>query len=225
LTNSQNLPKGLCNGYTRISNEILEALMYADLTKREYKICLCILRYGYGYNQDRSEIRCHQSAIAQLTGLYKGDIAYSLKSLENKNIIKWDKVSKTLTFNRHIDTWKVSKTLTSEIKKVSKTLTKKLVKYLHKSKQNTNIESPNPASDESQRASKDILNSVDKSVDNSVDNFRGKLEENRIDTADNPVDKSVDKPVDNSPRHVNENPAHIKDIIKRIKSNIDKSRG
>jgi len=184
LTNSQNLPKGLRNGYTRISNEILEALMYADLTKREYKICLCILRYGYGYNQDKSEIRCHQSAIAQLTGLYKGDIAYSLRSLENKNIIKWNKVSKTLTFNRHVDTWKVSKTLTPEIKKVSKILTKKLVKHLHKSKQNTNIELSNSAPDKAQRDSKDILKTykekniiaknMPKPVDNSVDNLRNK---------------------------------------------------
>ena len=117
------MPEGLKNGFTRIANPILEALMYTNLSKREYKICLCILRNGYGYKQEQSKIFLHQGAIATVTKLNKVVIKNTLLSLQNKNIIQLEEVNKTLTFNRHFENWKVNETLTSEIRKVNKTLT------------------------------------------------------------------------------------------------------
>ncbi len=152
---NKELPPGLRNGYSRISNEILESLMYADLTKREYKICLCILRYGYGYKKEKSEIICHQRTIAKLTGLNEVVIKNSLNLLENKNIIKCNKLNKTLSFNRHIDTWKLNKTLSLEEQKLNKTLSKNLIKREVGTKQNVKSEARKVAPIKKQRAPKE----------------------------------------------------------------------
>lgn len=149
------LPLGLRDGYSRISNEILESIMHADLTKREYKICLCILRYGYGYKKEKSEIICHQRTIAKLTGLNEVVIKNSLNLLEDKNIIKYDKLNKTLSFNRHVDTWKLNKTLSPEESKLNKTLSKNLIKHKVKTKRNVKLGARRVSPIKKQRASKE----------------------------------------------------------------------
>ncbi len=155
IDRKEKLPPGLRNGYSRISNEILENLMYADLTKREYKICLCILRYGYGYKKEKSEIRGHQRTIAKLTGLNEVVIKYSLTLLKEKNIIEWSKLNKTLSFNRHIDTWKLNKTLSLEERKLNKTLSKNLMKREVKTKRNVKLDTPRLLPIKKQRAPKE----------------------------------------------------------------------
>lgn len=43
------------DGYTRIANELLEAVMAADLTARQLKVVLAVIRktYGFGKKFDR----------------------------------------------------------------------------------------------------------------------------------------------------------------------------
>ncbi len=132
--------------------------MYINLTKREYKICLCILRYGYGYKKEKSEIRCHQRIISKLTGLNEVVIKNILTVLENKNIIKWNKLNKTLSFNRHIYTWKLNKTLSIEQIKLNKTLSKNLIKHKVWTKQNIKLEALDSLSSAKQQASKESIN-------------------------------------------------------------------
>ncbi len=159
------LPEGLRDGYTRISNEILEGLMYMNLTKREYKICLCILRYGYGYKKEKSEIKCHQRVIAKLTGLHEVVIKDSLLLLVSKNIIKWDKLNKTLSFNRHLDTWKLNEILSSEKRKLNKTLSKNLIKHEVGTKQNIKSEAPIALLPEEQRVPKERFKEIKEIID------------------------------------------------------------
>lgn len=159
------LPKGLRNGYTQISNEILEGLMYMNLTKREYKICLCILRYGYGYKKEKSEIRCHQRVIAKLTGLHEVVIKDSLLLLVTKNIIKWNKLNKTLSFNRHLDSWKLNELLSSERRQLNKTLSKNLIKYEVGTKQNIKSEALNTSPTKEQRVPKERFKEIKEIVD------------------------------------------------------------
>lgn len=42
------------NGYTKIANELLEALIQAELSGAEYRIVCFIIRQTYGYNQKQS---------------------------------------------------------------------------------------------------------------------------------------------------------------------------
>lgn len=152
------MAEGLKDGFTKIANPILESLMFADLTKREYKICLCVIRYGYGYNKEQSEIQNYQRVIAELTGLNEAVIKDTLNSLQDMNIIKVDKLNKTLSFNRHIEQWKLNKTLSLEIQELGKNLIKhkeKLNKTLSKTCQNIKLKPPEPTPDKAPRAPKE----------------------------------------------------------------------
>ncbi|VFS16097.1 phage replication protein O, N-terminal domain [Yokenella regensburgei] len=57
----------LDDGYARLSNTLLEAYAGADLTKRQYKVLLAILRKTYGWNKPMDRISDSQlSEIAKL---------------------------------------------------------------------------------------------------------------------------------------------------------------
>ncbi len=49
----------LDDGYARLSNMLLEAYSGADLTKRQFKVLLAILRKTYGWNKPMDRI-CHE---------------------------------------------------------------------------------------------------------------------------------------------------------------------
>lgn len=55
------------NGYTRIANELLEALLLANLSKRLLLVAIAVIRQSYGYNRSKDCISGSQ--IATLTGL------------------------------------------------------------------------------------------------------------------------------------------------------------
>lgn len=54
-------------GYTRLANELLESYAGADLTKRQFKVLLAILRKTYGWNKPMDRIS--DSQLAEITGL------------------------------------------------------------------------------------------------------------------------------------------------------------
>ena len=39
------------DGYTRLANDLLDALIEADLTKHQYKVALAVIRKTYGFNK------------------------------------------------------------------------------------------------------------------------------------------------------------------------------
>lgn len=55
------------NGFTRIANELLEAIIRADLSKRQLKILLAVIRQTYGWDRKADVISA--SKLATLTGL------------------------------------------------------------------------------------------------------------------------------------------------------------
>ncbi|WP_201025917.1 replication protein [Aeromonas hydrophila] len=57
----------LDDGYTRIANELYEALIGADLTKHQLKVVLAVIRKTYGFNQTHDRISNGQ--LAAMTGL------------------------------------------------------------------------------------------------------------------------------------------------------------
>lgn len=74
------------NGHIKIANELYDAILQFDLSKRELKVILFILRKTYGYNKKEDKISFSQ--IAKGTGLYRPHIISTVKSLKAKNIIK-----------------------------------------------------------------------------------------------------------------------------------------
>lgn len=73
------------NGFTAISNELLEAIYKADITKNEMRVLLCIIRHTYGYQRKCGEFP--RSFLKEETGLSEARITESLDGLKGKNII------------------------------------------------------------------------------------------------------------------------------------------
>lgn len=104
------MSRGLKGGYTRIANYLLDELINQDFSKRELKILLYVLRNGYGFNKDQSKTIYKPQRIYTTTGLDPSAVRKILSDLCERNILELDRKSKTIKFNRHIETWNRVKT-------------------------------------------------------------------------------------------------------------------
>lgn len=98
-------------GYTKIPNEILEALLKAQLNSTQFKILLTIIRYTYGFQ--RQEHKQSVSFIAKATDSDTQAIRRGLNNLIEANLITvvteaTFKTSRVLKINEEIDTWNES---------------------------------------------------------------------------------------------------------------------
>jgi phage replication O-like protein O len=92
-------------GFTRMSNELLEALAKAMaqgiITARERAVVDWVIRYTYGYHQKNGFF--HTSFIAKSLGLSASWVSQILKSLEDKKIIIRE--GEELQINKHYLEW------------------------------------------------------------------------------------------------------------------------
>jgi len=95
------------DGYTRIANEIMDALIACRIPGEERQCLDFIIRKTYGYNKKEDIISNSQFVAA--TGMKKGNVSRAVKNLISKNIvIKSDnKYVPTYRFNKNYKTWKV----------------------------------------------------------------------------------------------------------------------
>ena len=103
--------------YTRISNEMLEAICSADLSKAQYKALLYIIRRTIGWNKDADCISVKR--MAEETGQQRRTMLKAVNDLERMNVIS---VSRSAGHAGKIALEPVSKwTLVSKSTHVSKT--------------------------------------------------------------------------------------------------------
>lgn len=76
----------LDDGYVRLSNMLLEAYSGADLTKRQFKVLLAILRKTYGWNKPMDRIT--DSQLSEITKLPVKRCNEAKLELVRMNIIK-----------------------------------------------------------------------------------------------------------------------------------------
>lgn len=88
------------NGFTRIANELLEAMVRANFNGREWKLILAIIRKTYGFGKKSDRISYSQ--ITELTGIEKQHINFVMKSLIRKNIIIRTKLDRAKGFEIRI---------------------------------------------------------------------------------------------------------------------------
>lgn len=81
------------NGYTRIANELLEAVTRTELTGPQMRVMLAIVRKTYGFNKTCDDIPVSQ--LAGLTGLHDRTVRRILGALEVAGMIEVKK-----TFHR-----------------------------------------------------------------------------------------------------------------------------
>lgn len=73
------------DGYTRIANELLEAVMAADLTARQLKVALAVIRKTYGFGKKSDRITNTQ--IAAMTGIHHTHVCKAKNEMIAMNII------------------------------------------------------------------------------------------------------------------------------------------
>ncbi|WP_392440027.1 replication protein [Edwardsiella piscicida] len=75
----------LDDGYTRLANMLLEAYAGADLTKRQFKVLLAVLRLTYGWNKPMDRIA--NSQIAQIANLPEKRVSEARVQLVGMNLL------------------------------------------------------------------------------------------------------------------------------------------
>lgn len=73
------------NGYTRLANELLDALIGAGLTARQWAVVMAVIRKTYGFNKTSDEIGLSQ--LVAMTGLDKGNLSKTVRELESAKVL------------------------------------------------------------------------------------------------------------------------------------------
>ena len=101
------------NGYTRVANELMEAVMRFQFNKRELKIILYIIRNSYGYHRKYLINGANKHGkIAQAIGLGRPHVTKTLNELIAKNVVTTQ--AGKLQLNKNYKQW------TQKTKKVPK---------------------------------------------------------------------------------------------------------
>lgn len=95
------------NGFTRIANELLEAIASADLTARQLKLMMAYIRKTYGFNKKTDRIADEQ--ISQLTGLSRQNVNKAKKELISMNCLLME--GSQIGINKEVSAWQFSKCL------------------------------------------------------------------------------------------------------------------
>jgi phage replication O-like protein O len=73
------------NGYTRIADSLLDAIMLAGLSKRELLIVLCVIRFTYGFRRKSHLLTA--SFIAAATGIPRQHAAGTISAMVQRGIL------------------------------------------------------------------------------------------------------------------------------------------
>lgn len=74
------------NGFTKISNELLEVLARTNLTGTQFAMVFCVIRKTYGFNKKSDKISVSQ--FMDMLSVSRRTVIYTLQELEAKSIIK-----------------------------------------------------------------------------------------------------------------------------------------
>lgn len=100
-------------GFTKIENEVLEALIGSNLSSAELRVALCVLRKLNGFRKDTDMISLSQ--FMKYTGLSNKGVINAQKQLILMNICslvkkgKSKKASNRWAFNKNVSTWQLVK--------------------------------------------------------------------------------------------------------------------
>jgi phage replication O-like protein O len=131
------------DGYTKLSNELLEALGRIRVPGEAMQILLVIMRKTYGFQKKSDAIPLSQFYLA--TGIIKPSIIRALKILESMNLISKNANPQGVTYsiNKDYSTWKpLAKklTLAKKLINVSNNAKNRLLKsYPQKKKEKRNL--------------------------------------------------------------------------------------
>lgn len=96
------------NGYTPISNELLDAIISFGFVATHYKIVFCCLRYSYGFSRKEAELS--ESFLSKATKISKRYISQELNNLISMKVITVTKEStysssRIICINKNYEEW------------------------------------------------------------------------------------------------------------------------
>ena len=97
------------HGFTRLADELLEALIRHPFTKRQYKVLLAVIRKTYGFQKREDDLTAPQ--LAAMTGLDRANVIRAINELVeikalNKRAGRYGQV---LGINKDYEAWGVPK--------------------------------------------------------------------------------------------------------------------
>lgn len=92
----------LDSGYTKLANELLESLMCCDLTARQFRVMLALIRKTYGFGKKSDRIS--DSQLAEKTKLSRQNVNKAKNELLSMNYIILD--GKKIGVNKEVSAWK-----------------------------------------------------------------------------------------------------------------------
>lgn len=97
------------NGFTRLADELLDALIRYPFTKRQYKVLLAVIRKTYGFQKREDDITAPQ--LAAITGLDRANVIRAINELVALNVIykRAGQYGQMLKINKDYETWAVPK--------------------------------------------------------------------------------------------------------------------
>ncbi|EKO9790489.1 replication protein, partial [Escherichia coli] len=78
------------DGFMRVANEITDSLLMADLTVRQLKVMLAIMRKTYGFNKPMD--RLTNTQIAAMTGIHHTHVCAAKRQLIERKFLIADGV-------------------------------------------------------------------------------------------------------------------------------------
>lgn len=96
------------NGFTRIANELLEALSCIQISGGQFNIIMAVIRLTYGYHCVEKDMS--QTYLAKMTGRNKSKVAKDILQLMKKRILHEVKSptfnqSRILSINKNYEEW------------------------------------------------------------------------------------------------------------------------
>lgn len=90
------------DGYTKLANELLESLSCCNLTARQFRVMLALIRKTYGFGKKNDRIA--DSQLAEVSGLSRQNVNKAKKELISMNyiIIEGNKIG----VNKEVSAWK-----------------------------------------------------------------------------------------------------------------------
>lgn len=97
-------------GYTRIANELLEAILRYPLTGGELRILLAVIRLTYGWGRREAVLKIRE--IAQVAGLSERHAKRVVKRLTQDGLVSrqpFSRVRVLVGLNKRFSTWRLRK--------------------------------------------------------------------------------------------------------------------
>lgn len=95
-------------GYTRLANELLDAMLRAGFTSRQWAVVMAIVRKTYGYNKKSDDIGLGQ--LATMTGIDKAHLSRTVRELASSGVLnrKVGTFGHSLSVNKNYAKWKLT---------------------------------------------------------------------------------------------------------------------